>query len=107
MMVLLSTIAVNQQFSGSGLMMSVLKISFLLTGLLVVSFLFRHFLKEPKHLPNDEMPAYYFQLALCLMMVALLQMLDFRHGFRCFYNGINYCFPELQAEHIEHLVETG
>jgi CPA2 family monovalent cation:H+ antiporter-2 len=70
MMVLLSTVAVSQQFSGIELVLSVLKLIFFLTIWFVSGIFFIPTLKKAKHLLTDEMML-IISLALCLMMVIL------------------------------------
>lgn len=104
MMVLLSTIAVSQQFSGSELMMSVLKLIFFLTVWFVGGIFFiPTFLKKTKHLLTDEM-LLIISLALCLMMVAFAANVGFSPALGAFIMG-SIIAETTQAEHIEHLIK--
>ncbi len=104
MMVLLSTIAVSQQFSGMELMQSVLKLIFFLTIWFVGGIFFiPTLLKKAKHLLTDEM-LLIISLALCLMMVILAANVDFSPALGAFIMG-SIIAETTQAEHIEHLVK--
>lgn len=104
MMVLLSTIAVSQQFSGSALLFSVLKLVFFLTAWFVGGIFFiPTLLKKAKHLLTDEM-LLIISLALCLMMVILASNVGFSPALGAFIMG-SIIAETTQAEHIEHLVK--
>lgn len=104
MMVLLSTIAVSQQFSGMELMQSVLKLIFFLTIWFVGGIFFiPTLLKKAKHLLTDEM-LLIISLALCLMMVGLAANVGFSPALGAFIMG-SIIAETTQAEHIEHLVK--
>ena len=104
MMVLLSTIAVSQQFSGSELMMSVLKLIFFLTVWFVGGIFFiPTLLKKAKHLLTDEM-LLIISLALCLMMVSFAANVGFSPALGAFIMG-SIIAETTQAEHIEHLIK--
>ncbi|MWB96445.1 sodium:proton antiporter [Flavobacterium sp. GA093] len=104
MMVLLSTIAVSQQFSGSELMMSVLKLVFFLTAWFVGGIFFiPTLLKKAKHLLTDEM-LLIISLALCLMMVTFASNVGFSPALGAFIMG-SIIAETTQAEHIEHLIK--
>ena len=103
MMVLLSTIAVSQQFSGSELLLSVLKLIFFLTIWFVGGIFFiPTLLKRAKHLLTDDM-LLIISLALCLMMVILAAKVGFSPALGAFIMG-SIIAETTQAEHIEHLV---
>lgn len=104
MMVLLSTIAVSQQFSGMELVLSVLKLIFFLTIWFVVGIFFiPTLLKKAKHLLTDEMML-IISLALCLMMVIFAANVGFSPALGAFIMG-SIIAETTQAEHIEHLVK--
>ena len=104
MMVLLSTIAVSQQFSGSELLLSVLKLVFFLTIWFVGGIFFiPTLLKRAKNLLTDEM-LLIISLALCLMMVLLAANVGFSPALGAFIMG-SIIAETTQAEHIEHLVK--
>lgn len=104
MMVLLSTIAVSQQFSGGELLQSVLKLVFFLTIWFVGGIFFiPTFLKKAKNILTDEM-LLIISLALCLMMVILADNVGFSPALGAFIMG-SIIAETTQAEHIEHLVK--
>ena len=104
MMVLLSTVAVSQQFSGSELLQSVLKLIFFLTIWFVAGIFFiPTFLKKTKHLLTDEM-LLIVSLALCLLMVLFAANVGFSPALGAFIMG-SIIAETTQAEHIEHLVK--
>lgn len=104
MMVLLSTIAVSQQFSGMELVLSVLKLIFFLTIWFVVGIFFiPTLLKKAKHLLTDEM-LLIISLALCLLMVLFAAGVGFSPALGAFIMG-SIIAETTQAEHIEHLIK--
>lgn len=104
MMVLLSTVAVSQQFSGTELFQSVLKLVFFLTIWFVAGIFFiPTFLKKAKHLLTDEM-LLIVSLALCLLMVLFAANVGFSPALGAFIMG-SIIAETTQAEHIEHLVK--
>ncbi|REG94101.1 cation:proton antiporter domain-containing protein [Flavobacterium aquicola] len=104
MMVLLSTIAVSNQFSGGALLMSVLKlVFFLVLWFLGGIFIIPTVLKKTKHLLTDEM-LLIISLALCLMMVILAANAGFSPALGAFIMG-SIIAETTQAEHIEHLIK--
>ena len=104
MMVLLSTLAVSSQFSGSELFMSVLKLLFFLTlWFLGGIFFIPTLLKRAKSLLTDEM-LLIISLALCLVMVILAANVGFSPALGAFIMG-SIIAETTQAEHIEHLVK--
>ncbi|MDZ4331545.1 MAG: cation:proton antiporter, partial [Flavobacterium sp.] len=104
MMVLLSTIAVSQQFSGSELLLSVLKLIFFLTIWFVGGIFFiPTLLKKAQNILTDEM-LLIISLALCLMMVILAANVGFSPALGAFIMG-SIIAETTQAEHIEHLVK--
>jgi CPA2 family monovalent cation:H+ antiporter-2 len=104
MMVLLSTVAVSQQFSGGELMQSVLKLIFFLTIWFVAGIFFiPTLLKKAKYLLTDEM-LLIISLALCLLMVIFAANVGFSPALGAFIMG-SIIAETTQAEHIEHLVK--
>lgn len=104
MMVLLSTVAVSQQFSGTELVLSVLKLIFFLIIWFVSGIFFiPTLLKKAKHLLTDEMML-IISLALCLMMVILASNVGFSPALGAFIMG-SIIAETTQAERIEHLVK--
>ncbi|HEX8269054.1 MAG TPA: cation:proton antiporter [Flavobacterium sp.] len=104
MLVLLSTIAVSSQFSGTELFHSVLKLVFFLTIWFVGGIFFvPTLLKKAKNLLTDEM-LLIISIALCLMMVILAANVGFSPALGAFIMG-SIIAETTQAEHIEHLVK--
>ena len=104
MMVLLSTIAVSEQFSGGALLQSIFKLVFFLTLWFVGGIFFiPTLLKKAKHLLTDEM-LLIISIALCLMMVVLAANVGFSPALGAFIMG-SIIAETTQAEHIEHLVK--
>ena len=103
-MVLLSTIAVSNQFSGSDLLMSVLKlVFFLVLWFLGGIFIIPTLLKKIKNLLTDEM-LLILSLALCLTMVIIAANVGFSPALGAFIMG-SIIAETTQAEHIEHLIK--
>ena len=104
LMVLLSTIAVSNQFSGSTLLMLVLKlIFFLVIWFLGGIFIIPTVLKKTKHLLTDE-SLLIISLALCLTMVIFAANVGFSPALGAFIMG-SIIAETTQAEHIEHLIK--
>ncbi|MCV9926449.1 cation:proton antiporter [Flavobacterium sp. LS1R49] len=104
MLVLLSTVAVSDQFSGTALLQSVLKlVFFLIIWFLGGIFIIPTFLKKAKHLLTDEM-LLIISLALCLMMVILAANVGFSPALGAFIMG-SILAETTQAEKIEHLIQ--
>ena len=104
MMVLLSTIAVSQQFSGMELIQSVFKHVFFLTLWFVGGIFFvPTLLKKAKNLLTDEM-LLIISIALCLLMVILAANVGFSPALGAFIMG-SIIAETTQAEKIEHLIK--
>lgn len=104
LMVLLSTIAVSENFSGSELLQSILKlVFFLVLWFLSGIFIIPTVLKKAKHLLTDEM-LLIIAIALCLLMVILAANVGFSPALGAFIMG-SIIAETTQAEHIEHLVK--
>jgi CPA2 family monovalent cation:H+ antiporter-2 len=104
LMVLLSTVAVSNQFSGGDLLMSVLKlVFFLVIWFLGGIFIIPTVLKKTKHLLTDE-TLLILSLALCLTMVIFAANVGFSPALGAFIMG-SIIAETTQAEHIEHLVK--
>ncbi|MFY0483565.1 cation:proton antiporter [Flavobacterium sp. PLA-1-15] len=104
MMVLLSTIAVSQQFSGMELIQSVLKLVFFLTLWFVGGIFFvPTLLRKAKSLLTDEM-LLIISIALCLLMVILAANVGFSPALGAFIMG-SIIAETTQAEKIEHLIK--
>lgn len=104
MMVLLSTIAVSQQFAGAELLESVLKLLFFLVLWFVAGIFFiPTLLKKAQKLFTDE-TILIVSLALCLMMVILANLAGFSPALGAFIMG-SIIAETTQAERIEHVVK--
>ena len=104
LMVLLSTIAVSENFSGGELIQSILKlVFFLVLWFLSGIFIIPTVLKKAKHLLTDEM-LLIISIALCLLMVILAANVGFSPALGAFIMG-SIIAETTQAEHIEHLVK--
>ncbi|WP_299823099.1 cation:proton antiporter [uncultured Pontibacter sp.] len=105
LMVLLSTVAVSQQFAGAEMIESVLKLGFfLLLWFLGGIFLIPTFLKKASKLMNDEM-LLIVSLALCLGMVVLAAQAGFSPALGAFIMG-SILAETTKAEKIEHLITS-
>lgn len=104
MMVLLSTIAVSQQFAGAELLNSVMKLLFFLVLWFVAGIFFiPTLLKKARKLFTDE-TILIVSLALCLMMVILANIAGFSPALGAFIMG-SIIAETTQAERIEHVVK--
>ena len=104
LMVLLSTIAVSQQFSGVELLQSALKLVFFLILWFVSGIFFiPTFLKKTRELLNEE-TTLIISLALCLMMVVLASNAGFSPALGAFIMG-SIIAETTKAERIEHLIK--
>ncbi len=104
MMVLLSTLAVSQNFSGEELMYSILKLIFFLVIWFVGGIFFvPTLLKKARPLLTDEM-LLIISIALCLMMVIFAANVGFSPALGAFIMG-SIIAETIQAEHIEKLVK--
>lgn len=104
LLVLLSTLAVSQQFEGSELLFSILKLVFFLTlwflgGIFLVPTLF----KKVKKLLSDE-TLLIISLGLCLLMVILATQAGFSAALGAFIMG-SILAETTQAEKIEHILK--
>lgn len=104
LMVLLSTIAVSQNFSGTDLIESAIKLVFFLTlWFLAGIFIIPSLLKKTKNLLTDE-TLLIVSLALCLGMVILATKAGFSPALGAFIMGSIIAETTL-AEKIEHLIK--
>jgi monovalent cation:H+ antiporter-2, CPA2 family len=102
-LVLLTTLSVSQQFVGSEMLLSVLKLIFFLilwfvTGIFFIPTL----LKKTKHLMTDE-TLLIVSIAMCLLMVFLASKAGFSPALGAFIMG-SLLAETTKAEKIEHLV---
>ncbi|MFV0531874.1 MAG: cation:proton antiporter [Flavobacteriales bacterium] len=104
MMVLLSTIAVSSQFSGTELIFAILKLFFFLILWFVLGIFFiPTFLEKAKNILTDEM-LLIISIALCLLMVIFAANVGFSPGLGAFIMG-SIIAETNQSEHIEKLVK--
>jgi len=102
-LVLLSTYAVSQQFVGSEMLISVLKlIFFLVLWFLAGIFFIPTLLKKAKNLMNDE-TLLIVSIAMCLLMVYLATLAGFSAALGAFVMG-SLLAETTKAEKIEHLI---
>ncbi|MFT2010323.1 cation:proton antiporter [Pontibacter sp. 13R65] len=105
LMVLLSTVAVSQQFAGTEMLAAVLKLAFfLIVWFLAGIFLIPTFLKKASKLMNDE-TLLIVSIALCLLMVILAAQVGFSPALGAFIMG-SILAETTKAEKIEHLVAS-
>ena len=103
LMVMLSTLAVSQQFQGSQMATSILKLVFFLVLWFVVGiYMIPLFLKKVKPLMSNE-TMLIVALGLCFGMVVLASSVGFSPAFGAFIMG-SILAETVEAEHIEHLV---
>ena len=105
LLVLLSTLAVSQQFAGTEMLISIVKLSFFLVLWFIGGiFLIPTFLKATRKLLNDE-TMLIVSLALCLIMVLLAVKVGFSAALGAFIMG-SILAETTQAERIEHLTKS-
>src|SRR5688500_11320174 len=105
LLVLLSTLAVSQQFAGTELMMQMLKLAFfLILWFLAGIFFVPTFLKRTRNLMNDE-TMLIVCVAFCLLMVMLAVEVGFSAALGAFVMG-SILAETTQAERIEHLSKS-
>lgn len=105
LLVLLTTLAVSQQFAGTEMLMQLLKLCFFLVlWFLGGIFIIPTFLKKAKKLMNDE-TLLIVSLALCLLMVLLAAKSGFSAALGAFIMG-SLLAETTQAERIEHLTKS-
>lgn len=105
LLVLLSTLAVSQQFAGVEMLTSILKLCFFLVLWFIAGiFLIPTFLKKTRKLMNDE-TLLIVAIALCLLMVLLAVKVGFSAALGAFIMG-SILAETTQAEHIEHLTKS-
>ncbi|MBP5340196.1 MAG: cation:proton antiporter [Prevotella sp.] len=103
LMVMLSTLAVSQQFEGMQMATSILKLVFFLILWFVVGiYLIPLFLRRVKSLMSDE-TMLIVSLGLCFGMVVLASSVGFSPAFGAFIMG-SILAETIEAEKIEHLV---
>jgi monovalent cation:H+ antiporter-2, CPA2 family len=103
LLVLLSTLAVSQQFAGTEMLQAVLKLAFfLVVWFLAGIFLIPTFLRKASKLMNDE-TLLIVSIALCFLMVILAAQVGFSPALGAFIMG-SILAETTKAEKIEHLV---
>ena len=104
LMVVLSTVAVSNNFEGRELLLSVGKLAFfLILWILVGIYLIPQLLRRAKKLMNDE-TLLVVALGLCFGMVVVAAKTGFSAAFGAFIMG-SILAETIEAEHIEHLVK--
>ncbi len=104
LMVLLSTIAVTQEFQGTELLLTILKLLFFLAvWFLAGIYLLPTFLRKAKSLLNEE-TLLILTLGLCLGMVVLATQVGFSAELGAFVMG-SIIAETTSAEKIEHLIK--
>lgn len=105
LMVLLSTVAISQTFSGGEMIMSVLKLAFFLVLWFVSGIFFLPtLLKKVRSLMNEE-TLLILSLALCFLMVVLAAYAGFSPALGAFIMG-SILAETTKAEKIEHLTKS-
>ena len=104
LMVVLSTVAVSNNFEGKELLLSIGKLVFFLILWIVVGiYLIPLLLRKVKKLMNDE-TLLVVALGLCFGMVVIAAKTGFSAAFGAFIMG-SILAETIEAEHIEHLVK--
>lgn len=104
LLVLLSTVAVSQQFAGGEMLGSVLKLVFFLIAWFVTGIFFiPTLLRKTRKLMNEE-TLLVTAVGLCLLMVVLATQAGFSPALGAFIMG-SILAETTQAEKIEHLVK--
>lgn len=104
LMVMLSTMAVSQQFEGTELLMTVLKLLFFLALWFIVGiFLLPTFLRKAKKLLDDE-TLLILSIGLCLGMVVFATQVGFSAELGAFIMG-SIIAETTKAEKVEHLIK--
>jgi CPA2 family monovalent cation:H+ antiporter-2 len=104
LLVLLSTLAVSQQFAGTELLLSVGKLGFFLViWFLAGIYLIPSFLRSTQKLISNE-TLLILAIALCLLMVVLVTKAGFSAALGAFVMG-SILAETLYAEKIEHLMQ--
>jgi CPA2 family monovalent cation:H+ antiporter-2 len=104
LMVLLSTIAVTNQFAGTEILMTVLKLLFFLALWFITGiFLLPTFLKKAKSLLDEE-TLLILSIGLCLGMVVLATQVGFSAELGAFVMG-SIIAETTSAEKVEHLIK--
>ena len=103
MMVLLSTLAVSQQFSGSEMLLSLARLGFfLILWFLVGLYVIPLVLKKAKRFLNDEI-LLIISIGLCFGMVSLASFAGFSSALGAFVMG-SILAETVEGERIEHLL---
>lgn len=104
LLVLLSTLAVSQQFAGGEMLNSVIKLVFFLIAWFITGIFFiPTLLRKTKKLMNEE-TLLVTAIGLCLLMVVLATQAGFSPALGAFIMG-SILAETTQAEKIEHLIK--
>ena len=105
LMVLLSTMAVSQQFAGGEMVMALLKLFFfLILWFLVGMFLIPTLFRKGRRVMNEEMLV-ILSVGLCFGMVALATAAGFSSALGAFVMG-SLLAETLEGEHISHSIKN-
>ena len=105
LMVLLSTMAVSQQFAGGEMVMALLKLLFFLVLWFVVGmFIIPTLFKKGRRVMNEEMLV-ILSVGLCFGMVALATAAGFSSALGAFVMG-SLLAETIEGEHIEHSIKN-
>ena len=103
LMVLLSTMAVSNQFAGGEMLFNLAKLAFfLILWFLVGIYVIPSVLKRARRFLNDEI-LLIVSIGLCFGMVALAETVGFSSALGAFVMG-SILAETIESEHIEHLV---
>ena len=103
LMVLLSTLAVSNQFSGSEMVWNLAKLAFfIILWFLVGIYVIPTLLKKARKFMNDEI-LLIISIGLCFGMVSLATAVGFSSALGAFVMG-SILAETIEGEHIEHLV---
>ena len=103
LMVLLSTLAVSNQFSGSEMIWNLAKLAFfIILWFLVGIYVIPSLLKKARNYLNDEI-LLIISIGLCFGMVTLATAVGFSSALGAFVMG-SILAETIEGEHIEHLV---
>ena len=105
LMVLLSTLAVSNKFSGSEMVWNLAKLAFfIILWFLVGIFVIPTLLKKARNYLNDEI-LLIISIGLCFGMVTLATAVGFSSALGAFVMG-SILAETIEGEHIEHLVSS-
>jgi len=105
MMVLFSTLAVSNQFSGSEMVLSLVKlVTFLVLCFIIGIYVIPTLLKKARNLISDEI-LLLISVGLCFVMVVLANMAGFSSALGAFLMG-SILSSTIEGEHIEYITSN-